>query len=78
MSGQGGFDVLKEAQKEGPSILYNGAIASVLATIVGHYPWFFVYNTLGESLPTVTELHHLADVARDTATTSALPGLARF
>ena len=72
VSGQGGFDVLKEKlQKEGPSILYNGAIASVLATIVGHYPWFFVYNTLSESLPTVTELHHLADVARDTATTSS-------
>ena len=43
----------------------------MLATTVGHYPWFFVYNTLSESLPTVTELHHLADVARDATTSSS-------
>jgi hypothetical protein len=72
VDGQGGFDLLQERlKKEGPSVLYNGAVASVLATIVGHYPWFVVYNTLSESLPTVTELHHLADVARDATAASS-------
>ena len=66
VSGKDGLDIIKEKlDKEGSSILYNGALASVLATIVGHYPWFFVYNSLSEAIPTVPEMHQIAQVARE-------------
>lgn len=35
----------------GPSILFNGALASSAATFVGHYPWFLTYNYLNSILP---------------------------
>ncbi|CAG9467451.1 unnamed protein product [Pedinophyceae sp. YPF-701] len=37
--------------KSGPTVLYHGAIAASVATFVGHYPWFFVYNALNARLP---------------------------
>merc|ERR1711991_667263 len=35
----------------GPSVFYQGALAAASATFVGHYPWFFTYNYLSETLP---------------------------
>ena len=40
--------------REGPSVLYNGAVASAAATAVGHFPWFLTYNALDEVLPLVS------------------------
>ena len=56
VEGAKGLDVLRERiQKEGLGTLYAGAIASSLATLVGHYPWFLTYNYLSEHLPTAAE-----------------------
>ena len=35
----------------GPSTFFQGSIAASVATFVGHYPWFFVYNYLNSVLP---------------------------
>lgn len=35
----------------GISAFFQGSLAAAAATFVGHYPWFFVYNYLGEALP---------------------------
>lgn len=40
--------------KEGPSVLYQGAVASAAATAAGHFPWFLTYNWLNDVLPQVT------------------------
>lgn len=49
---------------KGPSVFYHGSLAAASATYVGHYPWFFTYNYLGEHLPkadtTVTKLARAA------------------
>ena len=39
--------------KGGIGVLWHGSIGAMSATFVGHYPWFFTYNTLQESLPKV-------------------------
>jgi hypothetical protein len=36
---------------EGVMVLYQGAIANALASFVGSYPWYFVFNALQESIP---------------------------
>lgn len=35
----------------GPLVLYHGALATYSATLVGHFPWFFTFNTLQEYIP---------------------------
>jgi len=35
----------------GPQVLWAGSLASAGATMVGHFPWFYTYNTLDASLP---------------------------
>ena len=32
-------------------VLYQGAIANALASFVGSYPWYFVFNFLQEPTP---------------------------
>ena len=32
-------------------VLYQGAIANALASFVGSYPWYFVFNFLQEATP---------------------------
>ena len=44
-------NVVSKVKASGPTVLYHGALASASATFVGHYPWFFVYNTLSEKIP---------------------------
>lgn len=41
MEGKNGIPALMSKIKVGgPSVLYHGALAAWLATVVGHYPWF--------------------------------------
>lgn len=35
----------------GPRVLFNGAVATSSATMVGHYPWFITHNYLNDYLP---------------------------
>jgi hypothetical protein len=61
VEGSRGLDVLRERiQREGVGTLYAGAVASSLATLVGHYPWFLTYNYLSEHLPTAAEVLQLS------------------
>lgn len=43
--------VADKVRVAGPLSLYNGALAAASATFVGHYPWFFTYNFLSETIP---------------------------
>ena len=52
MQVEGTINGLKTRFKtNGPRVLYNGAIATSTATIVGHYPWFATYNYFNAYLP---------------------------
>jgi hypothetical protein len=42
---------MNKFKSNGPSAFFQGALASAVATFVGHYPWFFVYNYLSATLP---------------------------
>lgn len=46
-------------QKEGPSALYQGAVAQAAATAVGHFPWFLTYNFLNTRLPEISSSEDL-------------------
>lgn len=35
----------------GIMVTFHGALAAASATAVGHFPWFFTYNTLQEKIP---------------------------
>mmetsp|Transcript_19142 Transcript_19142/g.38699 ORF Transcript_19142/g.38699 Transcript_19142/m.38699 type:complete len:305 (-) Transcript_19142:154-1068(-) len=39
----------------GPIVLWHGAFGAYGATLVGHYPWFFVNNYLEATLPKVSK-----------------------
>jgi hypothetical protein len=45
----------KKIKSSGPSVLYHGAIANGLATLIGHYPWFVTHNYLNNYLPKYKE-----------------------
>jgi len=47
-------DLWNKVRIEGPSPLYQGAVASAVATAAGHFPWFLTYNFLDNQLPLVT------------------------
>ncbi len=48
MEGKGGASALAaKVRAGGPTVLYHGAMASALATFVGHYPWFATVRTGG-------------------------------
>jgi len=52
VEGKNGLKMLfAKIRKHGIFVIYNGSIASASATFVGHYPWFFTYNTLNGYLP---------------------------
>ena len=48
VEGREGFKLLRsKVVKEGQlSLLYQGAVATALSTMAGHYPWFLTYNLL--------------------------------
>lgn len=43
--------LLQKYRANGIATFYQGAIASALATMAGHYPWFVTYNYLDHYLP---------------------------
>ena len=48
----GNLDKLKnKISNNGTKVIYNGSLASMSATFVGHYPWFLTYNILSEKIP---------------------------
>jgi hypothetical protein len=49
----------------GPKVLFNGAIATSSATMVGHYPWFATYNYLNEYLPKYDKSEQLKNMGRN-------------
>jgi len=52
VEGSAGMAVLRaKMATSGPTVLFSGAMGAATATLVGHYPWFFVNNTLQETLP---------------------------
>lgn len=44
-------NVVTKIKTGGVPVLYHGSLAAASATFVGHYPWFFTYNFLGEKIP---------------------------
>ena len=50
-SNSGIKDIRNKIKTNGIRTLYNGSLAAVSATFVGHYPWFLTYNLLNENLP---------------------------
>lgn len=43
--------LMQKVQREGLSVLYQGALANALASFVGSYPWFFTFNFAMAHLP---------------------------
>merc|ERR1719333_242210 len=41
--------------QQGPAPLYQGSIATAVATFAGNYPWFLTYNSLDGTLPPVSK-----------------------
>jgi len=58
VEGKPGLALLRNKIKaNGIKIMFNGTLASMSATFVGHYPWFLTYNLLNARIPKYTETH---------------------
>jgi len=52
VEGQKGWpNLYTKIQRNGPSVLYHGSVASSVATFAGHYPWYTTYNYLTNIIP---------------------------
>lgn len=51
VEGKEGLQKLIEKTKKHPSALWQGSVATMSATYVGHYPWFYTNNQLREVIP---------------------------
>lgn len=52
VEGKDGLKILgNKIRANGPHVLWSGALGASGATLVGHYPWFLVYNELNATLP---------------------------
>ena len=49
--------LLERVRRQGPAVLFSGALATCAATFVGHYPWFLTYNFLSQALPDSEHIH---------------------
>lgn len=57
VEGTQGLPLLRTKLRHGgPRVLFHGSMAASGATFVGHYPWFLVYNVLGQRIPEQTGL----------------------
>ena len=64
VEGKEGLALLRNKMAvSGPRVLYAGALGAASATLVGHYPWFLVYNTLNAALPQWALRRSRADAA---------------
>ena len=52
---------------EGPTVLYQGALANALASFVGSYPWFFTFNLAMRWLPEAAAGNLLQKLVRSAA-----------
>ncbi|KAI9010214.1 mitochondrial carrier domain-containing protein [Hyaloraphidium curvatum] len=43
--------LLREVRNGRPGLLFEGTVATAVANVLGHYPWFFVHNLLEAKLP---------------------------
>jgi len=56
VEGAAGLEKLKQRVIDnGPSPLYQGALAQAAATAAGHFPWFLTYNFMNDLLPAVSK-----------------------
>ena len=56
VEGKSGIELLSnKIRAKGVIIMFNGTLASMSATFVGHYPWFLTYNVLNARIPKYTE-----------------------
>merc|ERR1712039_980105 len=51
VEGKDGLRKLIEKTKKHPTALWQGSIGAMIATWVGHYPWFYTNNQLQASMP---------------------------
>jgi len=52
VEGKEGYAQLQtKIKNEGPTVLYQGALANAVASFVGSYPWFFAFNLAMRYLP---------------------------
>ena len=57
VDGRKGWGAMHRKLKlEGPMVLFHGGGAAVLATFVGHYPWYTTFNYLNATLPEYQDL----------------------
>jgi len=60
VEGKNGISILRnKINNNGIRVMYNGTLASMTATFVGHYPWFLTYNLLNQKIPEYNETHKL-------------------
>ncbi len=58
VEGKTGLNLLRsKIKKSGLKVMYNGTLASMSATFVGHYPWFLTFNLLNARLPKYDETY---------------------
>jgi hypothetical protein len=58
VEGKAGVGILMaKIAKNGPFVMFHGAVATASATMVGHYPWFLTYNMLNARIPQYKERH---------------------
>ena len=56
VQGKEGMTILKnKIKKGGITVIYHGAMANALATMLGHFPWFVTHNYLNKYLPRYEE-----------------------
>jgi len=52
VNGAQGFKMLlAKIDVGGLGVLYHGCLGAYMATFIGHYPWFFVFNYLDSKIP---------------------------
>ena len=56
VEGSEALQKLRVKLRSGPTVLYHGSLAAAAATAVGHFPWFYTFNTLQEYIPKVHTL----------------------
>jgi hypothetical protein len=51
VEGKNGINLLKNRiQQNGIRTFYNGSGAACMATMIGHFPWFYTYNFLNKNI----------------------------
>ena len=65
VNGSAGMKILNDRiNSNGPRTLWNGAGASAVSTVMGHFPWFFTYNYLNTQFPRENYTGQIEKVSR--------------